>query len=135
MLREAEHFHVPDVLDRVETDIDDAVAVIHGDAVLPERAGYAAGTYTSDVSQWLVAWAFGVEMDPHLVAASDALTSGHSHDGEFFSSTPDASGTEVFLAWALDRLAKPRTSGGEAFPSRSPTGRPPTLSTIRWNRW
>jgi hypothetical protein len=39
------------VTDNFKSEIDDASAVVHGDAKLPERRGHASGTYGSDVSR------------------------------------------------------------------------------------
>lgn len=106
----------PEVLDLVRTDIDDAVAALHGDAVLPPRQGYASGSYTADVSPWLVSWAFGIEMDPRVVQESDAANAGRTYVGTFVSATPDASPTEVWLAEMLDRIAGLEASYGRTLP-------------------
>lgn len=106
----------PAVMEHTRGDIDGAVAAVHGDGELPPRAGYASGSFTADVSPWLVAWAFGIEMDPQLVAESDAANVGRTYEGTFVSVTADASPTEVWLAEMLDRIAGLEASHGRSVP-------------------
>ncbi|MDA3039601.1 MAG: hypothetical protein O3C27_08715 [Actinomycetota bacterium] len=113
---EARNLSDPEVIDQTETDIDDAVAVIHGDATLPKRQGYASGTYTSDVSPWLLSWVYGVEMDPNLVSQSDKANSGQAYEGQFVTPTEDPSPTEVWLARMIDRLAAAEAAYGNTMP-------------------
>ena len=42
-------------------DALNCVDVIMGSATLPERAGFASGTYTADVSKWFAGWILGIE--------------------------------------------------------------------------
>lgn len=112
----ARDLFAPGVVDRLEQDIDDAIGVIHGDAVLPDRPGYAVGAYTSDVSPWLISWAFGIELDPELVLASDATNRGVTYDGTFVTPEPSATPTEVWLARMLDRLASGEAARGRSMP-------------------
>ena len=116
LLAESHDLFDPAVLDRTRTDIDDAVAATHGDAVLPERRGYASGTYTADVSPWLASWAFGIEMDPVVVQNSDTVNQQRSYSGTYLSATDSASPTEVWLAEMLDRLAGLEASYGRTMP-------------------
>lgn len=106
----------PAVMEHTRSDIDGAVAAVHGDGELPPRAGYASGSFTADVSPWLVAWAFGIEMDPQLVAESDVANVGRTYEGTFVSATADASPTEVWLAEMLDRIAGLEASHGRSVP-------------------
>ena len=70
--------YAPAVTDGFEAEIDDAVAVVHGDATLPERPGHAGGTFSSDVSRWLLAWSIGVEWDPQAVQSTDRINAGRA---------------------------------------------------------
>jgi hypothetical protein len=92
------------VLDQTRTDIDDAVRALHGDAVLPERRGYASGTCTADVSPWVVSWAFGIETDPTIVHNSDTTNAGRTYRSRYISATEEASPTEAWLAETLGRI-------------------------------
>ncbi len=42
-------------------DSTDLVDIIHGNATLPEQAGFASGVYQSDVSPYVVGWILGIE--------------------------------------------------------------------------
>lgn len=106
----------PEIIELVRGDIDGAVAAVNGDGELPERVGYASGSFTADVSPWLVSWAFGIEMDPQLVAASDEANVGRTYEGTFVSATTDASPTEAWLAEMLDRIAAHEASYGRSVP-------------------
>ena len=116
LLAESHDLFDPAVLDRIHTDIDDAVAALHGDAVLPERRGYATGTYTADVSPWIASWAFGIEMDPRVVRDSDVTNQGRTYTGTYVSATSEASPTEVWLAEMLDRIAGIEVGYGRTMP-------------------
>ncbi|HEU4568984.1 MAG TPA: tetratricopeptide repeat protein, partial [Gemmatimonadales bacterium] len=52
------------------------VDVLHGQAVLPPRAGHASGTYDADVSTWVMAYIIGREWEPFAVKAFDAAGGG-----------------------------------------------------------
>ncbi len=106
----------PDVLAQAESDIDGAVAAVHGEGTLPDRRGYASGTYTSDVSPWLLSWVYGVEMDPNLVVESDAANRDQTYEGRFVTPTEDASPTEVWLARMIDRIAAAEAAYGNTMP-------------------
>ena len=108
-------FH-PSVLAQATTDIDDAVKVVHGEANLPPRPGYASGVYTADVSPWLLSWAFGIEMDPVLVQATDESNADANYQGSWVSPLDDASASEVWLARMLDRIADNEAEYGRSVP-------------------
>ena len=116
LLTESHDLFHPEVLAQAHTDIDGAVAAIHGDAVLPERRGYASGTYTADVSPWVVSWAYGIEMDPRVVFESDATNAGRTYAGTYVSATEAASPTEAWLAEMLDRIATLEAAYGNSMP-------------------
>ena len=107
----------PAVRRHMRQDIVDAVAVVHGNAVLPERPGYASGRYDADVSPWLLSWAIGVEMDPVLTAASDRRNAGQPpYEGTYFSSTPGSTPTETWLSEMLDLVASEEAQRGVTVP-------------------
>ena len=58
------------------------------------RRGVAYGTWTADVSPWLLAYSLGVEWDPEATLDSDRANAGRpAFKGRYFSSLPDASPT------------------------------------------
>src|SRR6187431_2334095 len=60
------------VTEEFRAEIKRAVAVVHGDADIPEQRGHAGGKYGADVSRWLLAFSIGVEWDPYAVQSTDA---------------------------------------------------------------
>ena len=106
-----------ELVSEFESEIESAVDVVHGDAVLPDRPGHAWGTYDADVSPWLMSWAIGVEWDPFATEASDVANEGKpAYRGDYFESTADASATEVWLAEMLDHLAGLEAARGTTMP-------------------
>ncbi|HSR03239.1 MAG TPA: hypothetical protein VLM88_01450 [Proteiniclasticum sp.] len=43
------------------------VDLIHGNASLPARQGHASGSYTKDVSPYVIGWILGIEWFPEMV--------------------------------------------------------------------
>ena len=94
--------------DRIKTNfIDDALDladIIMGNAVLPNRAGYASGVYTANVSKWFAGWILGIESDPKFVQNTNETNPDKSvYEGEYlytFGSTP----YEAFYCEAGDKL-------------------------------
>jgi hypothetical protein len=100
-----------------ESEMADAVAVVHGRAHLPARPGHASGTYRADVSRWLLAWSPGVEWDPAAVASTDARHAGLApYEGRYITATPDATPMESWLAARLDHLASLEAARGWSRP-------------------
>lgn len=42
-------------------DGKDLIDIFHGNKTLPKRPGFASGTYTADISNYVIAWILGVE--------------------------------------------------------------------------
>jgi hypothetical protein len=107
----------PDLTATFRDEIRNAVAVVHGNALLPDRPGHASGNFTADVSPWLHSWAIGVEWDPFATERSDRSNAGiDPHIGRFFSSVEGASSTETWLAMWLDHLAALEAERGVTMP-------------------
>jgi hypothetical protein len=98
-------------------EIDDAVAVVHGDAMLPQRRGHAGGTFASDVSRWLLAWSIGVEWDPQAVQSTDRLNAGRApYRGRYVLASADATPMESWIASMLDHTAAREAARGWSRP-------------------
>ncbi len=98
-------------------EVRDASAAVHGTLTRAPRRGRASGTWTADVSPWVAAWIVGVEWDPIATAASDAENAARpGHRGRYFSSTPDASPTERWVAARMDELATLEAGHGLSVP-------------------
>jgi hypothetical protein len=109
--------YAPAVTNGFESEMDDAVAVVHGMASLPQRPGHAGGRYRSDVSRWLLAWSPGVEWDPYATRATDDEHAGIApYQGRYITATPDASPMESWIAARLDHLASVEAAHGWSRP-------------------
>lgn len=103
---ETQNLYDEEVRSGFRDEIERAVAVVHGDAVVEARPGHASGTYTADVSPWLLSWAIGVEWDPISTFESDLENAGVDRfAGDYFVADADATPTESWLAEMLDHLA------------------------------
>lgn len=92
------------LLNDFTADAIDLVNVIHGNARIAETAGEAYGTYTVDVSRWLVGWIVGIEWDPNFVINTDTQhPDKKGYDGEYLY-TQTASPFEAFLCRVGDTL-------------------------------
>jgi hypothetical protein len=96
----------PAVHDTFRAEIEDAVAVVHGDATRPLRPGHAGGDYRSDVARWLLAWSPGVEWDAFAVERTNELNAGRApYEGRYIDASDDASPMESWIASMLDHVA------------------------------
>jgi hypothetical protein len=113
----AQDAYAPAVTRGFDDEIADAVAVVHGDADLPERPGHASGSYRTDVSRWLLAWSPGIEWDPYATRATDRKHAGQPpYRGRYITTTAAASPMESWIAARLDGLAKLEADRGWSRP-------------------
>lgn len=97
------------ILNDFTADAINLVNVIHGKAKIAETAGEAYGSYTTDVSQWLVGCIIGIEWDPNFVINTDNQhPDKKDYDGEYLY-TQTASPFEAFLCRVGDALVKHET--------------------------
>lgn len=86
----------------IELDIDAA----HGEANIPQRDGRAYGLYTADVSDYILGYLVGRELEPEEVVSTNKLNQGYSYKGEYLSSEEKASPAEGWLAMNCDYAVK-----------------------------
>ncbi len=80
-------------------DGQDLVDIFHGNADLDVTLGFAYGTYTKDISRYVIGWILGVEWNPDFVIGTNTNNPTKiAHDGTYLKTTPLASPFEVFLA-------------------------------------
>jgi hypothetical protein len=107
----------PAVTDGFRAEIADAVAVVHGDATLPERPGHAGGSFESDVSRWLLSFSIGIEWDPHAVESTDERNAGASpYRGRYFTAGSSSTPMESWIASMLDYTASQDAERGWSRP-------------------
>jgi len=83
-------------------EIEYVVHAIHGNMNIPKRSYRAYGMYTYDVSEYLIGYLVGREMEPDEVQVTDNLNKKYSYKGRYLYSEPGASPTEAWLASACD---------------------------------
>lgn len=109
--------YTPEITETFEAEISDAVAVVHGDADLPERPGHASGRYRASVAEYMLGWMVGTEWYPYAVEVTDASNPGKaSYSGEYFRATEQASPFDSWLAGLLDHLAEQEMQYGWQHP-------------------
>lgn len=78
------------------------VDALHGNANIKIQSGYAGGTYTADVSQYVIGWILGIEWSADFVMGTNANHPEKTvYDGTYIY-TQNASPFEVFLAEVAD---------------------------------
>lgn len=101
----------------MQEEVRDASAAVHGQLTREPTPGRASGTWTADVSDWVAAWIVGVEWDPEASVASDGKNADRpAHKGRYFSSSPDATPTERWIAARMDELAGYEAGSGACVP-------------------
>ena len=70
----------------VKKDLRDLVNIIHGNAKVEKRVGHAYGTYTRDISKYVIGWILGIESDQSLVEGTrDANKHVTYYSGDYLS--------------------------------------------------
>jgi len=85
-----------------QKEIKNVVDAIHGNGNIAKRQYRAYGLYRFDVSEYLLGYLVGREMEPEEVLATDTLNNGYIYRGEYIYSEADASPTESWLATSCD---------------------------------
>lgn len=91
-------------------EINYGLDAVYGRAQIPQRKGRAWGIYTTDVSQWLLGWLIGRELESEEVMETDARNPNAKYTGKFVSAGDKATPTEVWLAESLDLVASIESS-------------------------
>ncbi|MDD2620872.1 MAG: hypothetical protein PHC92_09425 [Syntrophomonadaceae bacterium] len=83
-------------------EIEYVLDAIHGKANIAARKGRAYGIYNRDVSQYVLGYLVGRELEPDEVIATNLLNKGYSFKGKYLSSANNATPTEGWLAMNCD---------------------------------
>lgn len=110
-------------------NIREIVDCTHGNCHINHRYGKAYGTYETDVSQWIMAWIIGREVNPEEVELTNEHMDGEtSWEGDHVRVT-DAQPTEVWWAQQVDYLIDYELTGGE---NSSGYGQTRPISVSSW---
>lgn len=89
------------LLDRSTTLVD----VLHGRRKIAANQGYGGGSYTRDVSSWVIGYLLGLEWEDVTVAYTDHMQADkNTYSGEYMVTTEDASPFEAMLAHVGDHI-------------------------------
>jgi hypothetical protein len=90
--------------DQFLTEAKRVVHVVHGRLDLPAKPGHASGSYTADVSPWVLAYVIGREWEPYSVEAYDKKPDApKSFKGKYLE-TMGNSPFEAWLAGVMDTM-------------------------------
>lgn len=84
-----------------------AVDIIHGRRIRTMDQAQGSGTYFKDISPWVLGYLVGHEWNKDTIAYTDnsSIYSGR-FDGEYFSTTADATAFEAMLAQVMERMMR-----------------------------
>ncbi len=92
--------------DEFDQEIREVVDCIHGRGEIEPRYGKAFGSFTADVSEWVIGFIIGREIHPDEVLTTDALHPAYTaYTGEVFS-LPSGTPTEAWITARLDGLVR-----------------------------
>lgn len=98
--------YLPEITNKFHNEIALAVIAVHGDGEIPPIRGKASGTYSADVSSYLLAWMLGTEWYPLMVYQTDKINKKNSNfQGRYFKTAPGSTPFEAWLAHCLEILA------------------------------
>nr|WP_299743289.1 hypothetical protein [uncultured Rossellomorea sp.] len=87
--------------DELSSEIKKTIDLVHGNAEIPERKGHASGSYTYDISPYVLGWIFGVEWDPEVVLATNEKHKGlQDFKGEYIETEK----AQPFEIWLTERM-------------------------------
>ena len=98
---EDEDYYNPDFTRDFQKEIIDIIDVVHGKAVLKKKQGKASGVYTTDVSEYIIAFLLGREWEPKSVFHTIRKNNNSHYEGSFIT-IPSGNSMEVWLAKMLD---------------------------------
>lgn len=92
--------------EQFQSEIARIVDVIHGNAEVEKKPGHAHGSYTADISPYVIGWMLGIEWYPYTVEGTNKKHVGKAqHEGQYFS-TKDAAPFEIWLAEQFEFTAQ-----------------------------
>lgn len=92
--------------EQFQREIKKIVDIIHGSAVIEPQPGHASGTYTADVSPYIIGWMLGIEWYPLAVNEVNKKYKGKAQfDGKYFE-TKEADPFEIWLAEQMEFVAQ-----------------------------
>ena len=113
----------PETTGSFESEVRDAIDVIHGRADVTCRAGHYCGVYTGDVSPWVLGLALGRDMEPALVRRTNQENPNQTAHAGSYIFLVSGSPSEAWFARMLDLAARYET---EKYNTQRP------LTVVNW---
>ncbi|HML68147.1 MAG TPA: family 2 glycosyl transferase [Clostridia bacterium] len=88
----------PDLNEIFQRDLKNTIDIIHGHATVEKLPGNAGGTYTADVSQYVIGYLPGIEFSADFVLSTNEKNAEKTTFQGTYVVTSEASPFEVFLA-------------------------------------
>lgn len=85
-------------------DLKNTIDIIHGNAVVEKLPGNAGGTYTSDVSSYVIGYLPGIEFSADFILGTNEKNPDKTSFSGTYVQTENASPFEVFLAESQDYM-------------------------------
>lgn len=92
-------------------EIDYVIHAVHGNINVPKRSYRAYGAYAYDVSDYLIGYLVGRELEPDEVLTTDRLNPNYQFKGTYLFGEDQSSPTENWLAAACDYALQTETQG------------------------
>ncbi len=94
-----------DIYEEALRDACSLVDIFHGNAELKKKRGVAYGTYTCDVSKYVMGWILGIESSADFVGNTDAVHADKtSYQGRYLKTTEEATPYETFMCKLGDEV-------------------------------
>jgi hypothetical protein len=104
-LLETQDAYDPSVVEEFQREMRDIVDIVHGNADIAENPGHASGSYTHNISSYVLGYIIGIEWDPGMVVNTDTVHSGmEQYKGDYFF-TETATPFEAWLAVRMNDMA------------------------------
>ncbi|MGL4606562.1 MAG: family 2 glycosyl transferase [Eubacteriaceae bacterium] len=95
--------YAPQIYNQFYEDIGTAIDVIHGNTIIKENRGHAAGIYEKDISPYVLGYILGIEWDPQFVVDTNAKNPDKTNFVGKYIYSENANPFENFLAIMGDR--------------------------------
>ena len=90
--------------DHFDEAIEETVNCSHGNCTIAHRYGRAYGTYSRDISKWILGWLIGREVSPYEVKATNDANPGKTVFEGHVLRLPSGNPMEAWAAARLDHL-------------------------------
>ena len=84
------------IIDTFKEDAKSIIGILHGNQTLPSKKGHASGTYTKDISSYVIGLILGIEIDADVVNGTNSKNPTKTSFNGKYLYTQNASAYETF---------------------------------------